>query len=168
MKVGQRLRQPLRHIPFNLFLTLLWVLLSDNYSLPSLVTGYVVGYLLIAVLPSPPLKVDGLRLGRLHVHIFLLAIFFKEMVVANFQVAAQVLRPRLNIRPGIIAYPLRVRGPLKITALASLISLTPGTLSVDVSADKKTLFIHCIDASDPEAALKAPRQFEDLVEEVWG
>ncbi|RAI32921.1 Na+/H+ antiporter subunit E, partial [Rhodoplanes roseus] len=54
------------------------------------------------------------------------------------------------ISPGLIAYPLRVNRDFEITLLANLITLTPGTLSVDVSEDRRTLYIHAIDVPDPD------------------
>jgi multicomponent Na+:H+ antiporter subunit E len=57
----------------------------------------------------------------------------------------------MELKPGIFAYPLTVDRDFEITLLANLITLTPGTLSVDVSADRKTLFVHAIDCSEPEA-----------------
>jgi multicomponent Na+:H+ antiporter subunit E len=56
----------------------------------------------------------------------------------------------MELRPGIFAYPLKVDRNFEITLLANLITLTPGTLSVDVSSDRKTLFVHAIDCSDPD------------------
>jgi hypothetical protein len=62
-----------------------------------------------------------------------------------------VLSPRMDLKPGIIAYPLKVDRDFEITILANLITLTPGTLSVDVSDDRRILYVHAMDASDPEA-----------------
>tara|TARA_Y100000815_G_scaffold48462_1_gene39614 strand:- start:609 stop:836 length:228 start_codon:yes stop_codon:yes gene_type:complete len=56
----------------------------------------------------------------------------------------------MDLKPGIFAYPLKVDRDFEITLLANLITLTPGTLSVDVSSDRRTLYVHAIDASNPE------------------
>jgi multicomponent Na+:H+ antiporter subunit E len=81
----------------------------------------------------------------------LIALFIKELVLSALQVAWLVVQPKLRLRPGFIAYPLTVTSDVQITLLANLITLTPGTLSVDVSEDRKTLFIHAIDIPDREA-----------------
>jgi multicomponent Na+:H+ antiporter subunit E len=81
----------------------------------------------------------------------LIALFIKELVLSALQVAWLVVQPKLRLRPGFIAYPLTVTSNVQITLLANLITLTPGTLSVDVSEDRKTLFIHAIDIPDREA-----------------
>ena len=82
--------------------------------------------------------------------ISLLLLFVTELVLSAWKVAVLVLSPRMDVKPGIFAYPLRVDRDFEITILANLITLTPGTLSVDVSDDRRTLFIHAMDASDPD------------------
>ncbi|MEP4430700.1 MAG: Na+/H+ antiporter subunit E, partial [Hyphomicrobiales bacterium] len=66
-------------------------------------------------------------------------------------VAKLVLSPKMAINPAFVAYPLKVDKDFEITLLANLITLTPGTLSVDVSPDRRTLYIHAIDVTDEDA-----------------
>jgi multicomponent Na+:H+ antiporter subunit E len=77
-----------------------------------------------------------------------------ELVLANLRVAYDVLTPRIYSRPGVIGIPLDVRSDAEITLLANLITLTPGTLSLDVSTDRSTLYIHImyIDHDDLDLA----------------
>lgn len=70
--------------------------------------------------------------------------FLKELTVASLFVAWDVITPRSRVESGVIALPLDVKSDLEITILASLISLTPGTLSLDVSEDKRYLYIHAV------------------------
>ena len=72
-------------------------------------------------------------------------------MLSGLQVAWLVIQPKLKLRPGFIAYPLTVTSDAQITLLANLITLPPGTLSVDVSDDRKPLFIHALDIADREA-----------------
>jgi multicomponent Na+:H+ antiporter subunit E len=72
----------------------------------------------------------------------LIIYFLKELIVASLRVAYDVLTPTHYMKPGIIALPLDATTDLEITLLANLITLTPGTLSIDVSDDKKILYIH--------------------------
>lgn len=72
----------------------------------------------------------------------LIAFYLKELVVASLRVAYDVLTPQKHMRPAVIAIPLDVKTDLEITLLANFITLTPGTLSIDVSKDRKTLYIH--------------------------
>jgi multicomponent Na+:H+ antiporter subunit E len=81
-----------------------------------------------------------------------LALYFVGALISSgIRVSILALTPRLKLRPAIVAYPLTLPRDSQITLLANLITLTPGTLSVDVSEDRKTLFVHAIDCSDIEA-----------------
>lgn len=72
------------------------------------------------------------------------AFFIKEVLAANMKIAYDILTPRYYMRPTVIALPLDVKSDLEITLLACMISLTPGTLSIDVSDNRKTLYIHAL------------------------
>ena len=73
-----------------------------------------------------------------------------------------------NSKPGIFAYPLKVDRDFEITLLANLITLTPGTLSVDVSDDRRLLFVHAIDCSDADKAVRDIRDgFERKILEAF-
>ncbi|MFP4366194.1 MAG: Na+/H+ antiporter subunit E [Bacteroidales bacterium] len=74
----------------------------------------------------------------------LLFYFIKELAIASVVVAWDVLTPRSRIESGVIALPLDAESNLEITILASLISLTPGTLSLDVSEDRRFLYVHAV------------------------
>jgi multicomponent Na+:H+ antiporter subunit E len=74
----------------------------------------------------------------------LLFYFLKELLIASLVVAWDVVTPRSRVESGVIALPLEVKSNMEITILASLISLTPGTLSLDVSEDRRYLFIHAV------------------------
>ncbi|MEO8758092.1 MAG: Na+/H+ antiporter subunit E [Devosia sp.] len=80
----------------------------------------------------------------------LIGLFLRELIVSALKVAWLVVQRKPRLRPGIIAYPLTVTTDAQITLLANMITLTPGTLSIDVSADRRTLFIHAIDVADRE------------------
>lgn len=74
----------------------------------------------------------------------LLFYFIKELSLASLVVAWDVITPRLSVESGVVALPLDAKTNIEITILASLISLTPGTLSLDVSEDRKILYIHAV------------------------
>lgn len=96
------------------------------------------------------------------------AFALREVVLANLRVARIVLTPRPRLRPGIVAVPLEPATDAQITVLANLITLTPGTLSVEVSEDRRTLFVHAIDVESPEAFRRETKQgFERAVAELW-
>lgn len=80
----------------------------------------------------------------------LIGYFVVELIVSALKVAWLVVQPRIRLRPAIIDYPLTVTSDAQITLLANLITLTPGTLSLDVSDDRRTLKVHAIDIDSPE------------------
>ena len=77
--------------------------------------------------------------------------FLKELLVSSVRVALDVLKPSFTFTPGVIAFPLSAKSDLEITLLANVISLTPGTLRLDVSEDRQTLYVHAMYAENPEA-----------------
>lgn len=97
----------------------------------------------------------------------LICLLLYELVASSIRVAWEVLTPRTYARPGIIALPLDVRSDLGITVLANLISLTPGSLVLGVSPDRRMLFVHMMFIEEPEAERRAiKRGFERRVLEV--
>jgi multicomponent Na+:H+ antiporter subunit E len=77
-----------------------------------------------------------------------------EIVLSNINIAWLVIQPRPKLDPGIIGVPLRLTSGLEITMLASAITLTPGTISVDLASDEtgnRILFVHNLQVGDPEA-----------------
>ena len=91
------------------------------------------------------------------------ALFYaKEIFLSNLRVAHDTLTPRHHSRPGILAVPLRVRTDLEILLLANLISFTPGTMSLDVSSDRRTLYVHAMFLDDPETVRR------EIVEQLEG
>ncbi|MGQ4878799.1 Na+/H+ antiporter subunit E [Billgrantia sp. LNSP4103-1] len=132
---------------WNLLLALAWVVLSGDFSGLNLVVGLVFGYITL-VLIEP--QVDALagypaRVPRI---LRFLGFFIKELVQANLRVGFDILTPPWHMKPGVIALPLAARTELEITMVANLISLTPGTLSLDVSDDRKVLYIHAMFLDD--------------------
>ena len=97
----------------------------------------------------------------------LIALFFKELFLANFQVLLLIVQPKMPIKPAIFALPTVLEKEWEITLLSSLITLTPGTLVIDVSEDSKTLYIHAINYADADDAIDSIRNtFEKAILEV--
>lgn len=136
----------------NILLALLWVSLSGNFSPVNLLFGYLIGYL--ALFLSRRAFAPSNYFGVVERLVRFVFFFLWELTLANLRVAYEVLTPRHNMHPRVIALPLQARTDFEISALAILISLTPGTLSLDVSADKKVLYIHAMFAEDEEAVRK--------------
>ncbi|PKV75610.1 Na+/H+ antiporter subunit E [Pontibacter ramchanderi] len=77
-----------------------------------------------------------------------IAYFLKELVVANLRVAYDILTPNYRMKPAVVAVPLSVTTDLEITLLANIITLTPGSLMIDISADRKLLYMHTLYVKD--------------------
>ena len=84
---------------------------------------------------------------------FALAAFFgRELLVANVRMAADVLRPRPSIRPAVVAIPLDITSDAEILLLSALINITPGSVTIDLSGDRRTLFVHVMHMTSPESS----------------
>lgn len=134
---------------FNLLLAIAWVAVTGSASLHNLVFGFLLGALALVVIRG---SFGGKGyIPRVGAVLSLAALFLKELSLSAWKVAITVLSPDMKLKPGIFAFPLTVTSDFEITLLANLITLTPGTLSVDVSTDRRTLYVHALDCSDPEA-----------------
>ena len=132
----------------NTALALSWAALVGRFTLASLLIGFVLGYLALWV--ARPLFGETSYFERVWRVVYLLAFFLYELLVSSLRVVWDVVTPTHLSRPGIIAMPLDARGEGEVLLVASLISLTPGSLSLDVSSDGKTLYVHAMFADDPE------------------
>jgi multicomponent Na+:H+ antiporter subunit E len=103
------------------------------------------------------------------VHAIGLAGFFvKEILLANVRVAADVLRPRTRIRPAVVAIPLDVTSDGEILLLSMLINITPGSVTIDLSEDRRTLFVHVMHMTSAEATRREIKTgFERRVKMVF-
>jgi multicomponent Na+:H+ antiporter subunit E len=139
-----------------LLLALGWAAATGNFSLLNLLFGALVGGFCLYLIRG---QIGGRRFWRRAVRIATLALLFiQELILSALRVAALVLRPRLDLRPALVAFPLTATNDVEITLLANLITLTPGTLSVDVSKDRKHLLIHAIDVRDREELIRGIRE----------
>lgn len=141
-----------------------WCAATDSFSLGSLVFG---GLLATATLYLVRGKVGPGGFWKQALALLALTwLFIKELILSAVRVGILVLRPNLkaHLRPDMIEYPLTVESDAQIALLANLITLTPGTLSVDVSDDRRHLLIHAIDVPDREAVIRDIREgFERAV-----
>lgn len=152
-------------IVLNLVMAVVWMFLHSDWSFAGFFVGCLIGLLLLILLRrllDQPLYVRKLwACGKL------LLLFLKELILANVAVIRHVLRPRLRIRPSIFTLRTELRSDLEITLLTSLITLTPGTLSLEVSEDKSKVYIHAIDIEDARQAAQAIKDsFERAILEV--
>jgi multicomponent Na+:H+ antiporter subunit E len=134
---------------WNVALALIWAAGTGTLTLLNLGFGFLLGYAVLWLLrdvvgPTP-------YFGRWARALGFAGFFLRELIVANFRVAYEVITPRHRMRPGVIAIPLDVTTDAEITVLANVISLTPGTLSLDVSRDRRILYLHAMYIDDRAA-----------------
>jgi multicomponent Na+:H+ antiporter subunit E len=146
----------------NVMLAIIWTALS-GFSFGNLALGFVVGYVILAVLAFGgvvPRTYHDKTAAVLSLVLFLI----REFLMANVRMAADVVRPVRDLRPGIVAVPLDVETDLEILVLTTLISLTPGTLAVDLSDARDVLYVHVMHVtSADEARASIKEEFERRV-----
>lgn len=138
----------IKHFLMNLLLSFIWVALTGSMYYSNFLFGFLLGFFILWVMNRN--ETDQRYFYRVPKTIGLIFFFLYEMIVANIQVAYDVITPKYFFQPGIIRYPLQANTDLEINLLSTMISLTPGTLILDISADKKSLFIHVMYLKDKE------------------
>ncbi len=99
----------------------------------------------------------------------LLLYFIKELIKANIQVAKAVFVSNNKLNPAIIEIPLVLKSDMGITLLANMITLTPGTLSLDVSKDRKKLYVHVLSTDNYQATIEEIQLgFESRLYRIYG
>ena len=151
---------------WNLLLAIAWVVLSGDFSGLNLVVGLVFGYVTLVLIEPQVSALKGYpaRIPRI---LRFLGFFIKELVQANLRVGFDILTPPWHMQPGVIAMPLEARTELEITMVANLISLTPGTLSLDVSDDRRVLYIHAMFLDDEEELRRNLKEMESRALELF-
>ena len=134
----------------NVLISMLWALLMGKVSVGSLTVGFILGYFALVLLYHREEEQKKSYFQKSRQLIYFALFFAKELIISSWRVAMDVIKPLPQMRPGIIGIPLDAETDLEITMLANVISLTPGTLSLDVSEDRKTLYIHAMYVVDPD------------------
>jgi multicomponent Na+:H+ antiporter subunit E len=144
-----------------------WAALMASFTLPSLLVGFVLGFGALW-LAQPLFDQPQSYFRRVWRVLRLTGFFLYELVVSSLKVAWDVVTPRHRSNPAIIEMPLDVQSDLEILLVTNLISLTPGTLSLDVTSDRKTLIVHAMFADDPEGLVRELKDgMERMVKEVF-
>jgi multicomponent Na+:H+ antiporter subunit E len=133
---------------WNLLLALLWEAITGRTDAANLLLGFALGYIVLWWLR--PLLGPTQYFRKLPESIRFTFFFLRELIHSNFRVAWDVITPKSRRKPGIVAIPLDVSSDMEITFLANLITLTPGTLSLDVSDDRRVLYVHGMFVEDPQ------------------
>src|SRR5690606_10062531 len=123
--------------------------LQGSLSLGNLVVGYGLGYLVLQLLSRGgvlPVR----YMGKVGTFIGLFAYFTYELILANIRLTVDVVSPRHRMRPGVIRLPLDVTSDGEILLLSAMINLTPGSVALDVTDDRRTMYVHVLHMETPE------------------
>jgi len=154
------------HPLLSLVLLVLWLLLNNSAAPGHLVLGVLLAILI-------PLYTRRFWPEPALVHRPLLALRFIgrvlwDIVVANFKVARLVIGPREAISPRFVQVPLDAGGEVAVTVLASVVSLTPGTVSADFDAERRHLLVHALSEEDPAELIRQIKsRYEAPIKEIF-
>lgn len=138
----------------NIILAVSWAALTGTFTLAGLAVGHVIGFAALWVASPLFENKGGGYFKRVFRWIKLIVLFHYELIVSSIGVVWDVLTPTHRARPGIITVPLKAKGEAEILLVTNMISLTPGTLSMDVNDDCNTLVVHAMFADDPDKIRK--------------
>jgi multicomponent Na+:H+ antiporter subunit E len=136
-------------VVWNFVLALVWAATTEEFTALNFGIGMAIGFGLLFAVRG--VLGSGAYFRDLREIVELILYFVWELVLSNFRMARYTLSPLRRLHPGIVAVPLEPMSDLELTVLTNLITLTPGTLSLDVSADQRTLYVHVMDVADPDA-----------------
>lgn len=136
----------------NLLLTIVWVFLTGSMAFANFIFGFLASFFVLWLISRHEENRKYFVIIPRIIGFFFF--FLYELVKANIAVGLDVITPTFYMKPGIVKYPLDAKSSAEISLLANLISLTPGTLSLDVSDDKKVLYIHAMYVNDREKFIK--------------
>lgn len=161
------MRSFVRHPLLSALLLAVWLLANNSVAPGHVLLGLVLALAIPAVThifwPDAPVVRRYAPIPRL------LAAVLRDIVVANFRVAILVLGPTKRLRPRFLVVPLTVEHPFSITTLAGIITLTPGTVSANISGDRRTLLVHALSEEDAEGAVATIKErYERPLLEIFG
>lgn len=154
---------------WNILLAITWTALTGELSWANLLLGLFFGYIILIFAAQRGLTDRPTYVWRVWRTLTFLLFFLSELVKSNLRITAEVLTPTHYLKPGVIALPLEASAPLEITLLSNIITLTPGTLGLEVSQDRKILYVHSmyIDINDLEGTKRELKEkFERPLLEV--
>jgi multicomponent Na+:H+ antiporter subunit E len=148
----------------NLLLSFIWTALTGSMGYTDFLFGFLLGFFILWVLNKD--EEDHRYFNRVPKIIGFVFYFLYEMIVANLQVAYDVITPKYFFKPGIVRFPLKATTDLEINLISMFISLTPGTILLDLSDDKKSLFIHVMYLSSREKFISRMQYSERRILEI--
>ncbi|WP_376876723.1 Na+/H+ antiporter subunit E [Albirhodobacter sp. R86504] len=155
------------HPYLSLTLTVVWLMLVNDFRWGSLVMGLILGIIIPAI--TEPYWPDRSVIRNPHKLVAYLGIVLYDIVKSNLDVAMIVLfKSNKDLQPAWVNVPLDLTSPESITALASTVTMTPGTLSAELSTDGRSLLVHCLHAPDPDSVRdEIKTRYEARLKEIF-
>jgi multicomponent K+:H+ antiporter subunit E len=143
-----------------------WLILNETLHPAHWALGAILGVALPLALAALTPRVTTLR--RADLALSLLGVFLKDIVIANLEVARRILGPESAIRPRFVWVPLGITNPQGVAVFAAMITMTPGTLSVDITPDRRWLLVHAFNIDDEAALIRDVQQrYERPLREIF-
>ncbi|MEA2046829.1 MAG: Na+/H+ antiporter subunit E [Campylobacterota bacterium] len=153
----------MRTLFWTVFLFFIWMILSANFELSNLLIGlgisFAVSLLYIRVFQNEKLE----RINPFYLGVYIL-VLIKNLIISNLQIAKRTLSPDMKLNPAIVAVKTELQSDWKKLLLANSITLTPGTLALDVKDD--TLFIHIIECKEVSDKESITKEFETIIQKI--
>ncbi|MGC9400968.1 Na+/H+ antiporter subunit E [Vibrio genomosp. F10] len=152
---------------WNMLLALAWLVLSGTYTISNFFAGMLLSYVVLAYVlrDHEPFKV---YFGKLPKMLNFILFFIWDLIKANARVAYDVVTPTHLMKPAVIAVPLDIDTEGGITIFSTLITVTPGSLALDVSTDKKVLYVHLMYFEDEKLHIAELKRLEAMVIDLLG
>lgn len=147
---------------WNVLLAMIWATATRRFTLANVFIGFVLGYVILW-LSRPAIGPSGYY-DKVRQTAGLLLFIIWELLRANLRVAYEVVTPTSRRQSGIIAVPLEAQTDLEITILSGLISLTPGTLALDISKDRHYLYVHTLFIGGEEGGEQLKQRIKEKIE----
>ncbi len=135
----------------NLLLALAWVGLNGSFTLETLIIGTVIGRVVLLILAKGEV-LSQVEVRRVRLGISLLGYLLWQIALANLRLTVDVLSIKPSLRPGIIRLPLSVTTDGEILLLSAMINITPGSVALDVSEDRQSMYVHVMHITTVEEA----------------
>ncbi len=136
-----------------------------NFEPPNLIFGFILGYVILWIFFKRSKSYKYFKQFPLVLEFIFFLLW--EILISNIRLTITILSPKLKLQPGVVAVPLDLKSDLGIVILAHLITLTPGSLSLDISSHKKYLYVHVVNLEDPDLFIKEVKdKFERRVREI--
>lgn len=140
----------MKNFLLNLLLSLVWVALTGHLNYLNFFFGFILGFGILWVLARTRDSAEKGYFYKVPKLLLFCLFFLYDILKANIEVTKEILTPRFQLRPAVVTFEHSLKSDFEITMLTNLIALTPGTMVLKISPDKKYLFIHCFNIKDKE------------------